>query len=224
MLPALHFLTDKLLGLLFPDRCASCGQVGSLFCEACRAQLRPYPAGSPAATGTHDLAALLDAASVAFVFEGPLRAAVHCFKYKRVRRMAGPLGDLLAAHLQTHPLPADALIPVPLHRNRQRERGFNQSEVLAQRLAPTSGLPLLTNGLIRCRDTQRQARLDLHGRQENLRDAFVWQGSVPPPERILLLDDVLTTGATISACTRALRAAGAREVRVLALARSRPDA
>lgn len=218
-----HSLADFLLGLIFPDRCASCGRVGKLFCAACRAQLRPYPAGSPTVITVADAPIHLDAAAVAFVFEGPLRDAMHCFKYKHIRRMAQPLGDLLGAYLDHYPLPADALIPVPLHRKRLRERGFNQCELLAQRLGQNSGLPVLVDVLARQRYTKQQAHLDMQGRQENVRDAFVWQGKTPPPPRVLLLDDVLTTGATISACAQALRAAGTSEVRALALARSRPE-
>jgi ComF family protein len=137
--------------------------------------------------------------------------------------MAQPLAELLNAYLEQHPLPADAVIPVPLHRKRLRERGFNQSELLARQLSRQSGLPVLTEGLARGRHTQQQAHLDMQGRQENVRDAFVWCGPTAPPDRVLLLDDVLTTGATIGACAQTLRAAGTREVRALALGRSRPE-
>ncbi|MCU0492266.1 MAG: ComF family protein [Chloroflexaceae bacterium] len=208
-------LTDSLLSLLFPDRCAGCQRMGSLFCAGCQAALRPYP---PDRTPPQ-----LDAAAVAFVFGGPLRAAIHELKYKKVRRMARPLGELLAGHLRHAPLPADGLLAVPLHAVRRAERGFNQSEELARRLSESLGLPLLT-GLVRVRNTASQAtQSDVRARHDNVRDAFVWQGQVPPPARMLLVDDVLTTGATLGACAQALRAAGAREVRAIALARSRPD-
>lgn len=219
----LQSIADILLGLLFPDRCASCGQTGSLFCAACRTRLRPYPPGSPTMVATHACATLLDAAAVVYVFESPLRDVVHCLKYKRVRRMALPLAGLLDAHLCQHPLPADAVIPVPLHPRRMAERGFNQSELLARHLARTGGMALVTNGLTRQRNTEHQARLDMRQRQQNMHNAFVWQKREPPPARVLLLDDVLTTGATITACAHALRQAGTTEVRALALARSRPE-
>lgn len=204
---------DTVLGLIFPDRCAGCGKHGDLFCDACRARLRPYPQDG-------FVPPLLDEATVAFLFEEPLQSAIHCLKYDRVRRMALPLGTLLAEHLHTHPLPADAIIAVPLHAHRLAERGFNQSELLAQRIAEVCGLPLLTAGLVRCRDTAQQVKLSMAERQENMRNAFVWQQSTPPPARVLLLDDVLTTGATLGACAYALRAAGTREVRALALGRT----
>ncbi len=223
MTGSLQTLVDTILGLLFPDRCASCGRVGSLFCAECQAELRPYPAGSPTVTHPYDRSTFLDAAAVVFVFEGPLRDAVHCFKYKRIRRMARPLSNLLQAYLALHPLPADAIIPVPLHHHRLKQRGFNQTEVLAQHLSPACGLPVLARGLERSRHTEHQARLAAQERLSNVRGAFVWQPSTPPPTRVLLLDDVLTTGATLGACAQALRAAGTREVRALALASSRPE-
>ncbi len=215
-------LSDGVLGLLFPDRCAGCGRNGALLCAACRASIRPYPAHEPPVRG-NDALSHLDGASVAYRFEGALRLAIHTLKYNHVRRMAEPLGDMLAQHLQAHPQSVDAIIPVPLHPRRLAERGFNQSELLARRLAQVSGIPLLTVGLARCRDTAHQMELDARARQDNVRDAFVWQHPQAPPARVLLLDDVLTTGATIQACAQALRAAGAQEVRAIALARSQTD-
>lgn len=217
----LRSITDQVLGFLFPDRCAGCGRSGSLFCMACRSQLRPYRIRTQLHAGSA-ATRVLDDASAAFVFEGPLREAIHCLKYTHIRRVAEPLGDLLAAHLREHPLPADGLVPVPLHPNRLAERGFNQSELLGLHLARATSLPLVARGLVRCRDTSHQVGLDARARQENTHGAFGWQLAVPPPARVLLLDDVLTTGATLNACAEALRAAGAREVRALTLAGSQP--
>ncbi len=214
---SLHTLADNLLSLLFPDQCAGCQRLGSLFCSACQALLRPYPPDSRPFP-------FIDAASVAFVFAGPLRDAIHRLKYERVRRIAGPLGALLATHLRAQPFPAAALIPVPLHPKRQAERGFNQSEELARHLSRAQRLPLLTDSLVRVRDTAKQSQqANARARQENVRDSFVWQAATAPPARILLVDDVLTTGATLSACAQALKAAGAQQIYAIALARSRPD-
>ncbi len=209
-------ILDKLLALLFPDRCAGCKQLGDLLCGECRAALAPYPA-EPAPTLPG-----LDGVRIAFVFDGPLRGAVHQLKYRRVRRMAQPLGALLSAVLAARPLAADALLPIPLHPARQAERGFNQAEVLAREVEQALRLPLIGAGLARVRATEQQARLDARARAENMRGAFRWQGATPP-RRIILVDDVLTTGATMAACAAALRAAGTEQVYGLALARSRPD-
>lgn len=206
-------LLDKMLGLLFPDRCAGCGKHGDLICSDCRAKLRPYPED-------RFVPPMLDGASVAFIFEEPLQSAIHSLKYDRIRRMAAPLGDMLVEYLHRHPLDADAMIAVPLHAHRLAERGFNQSELLGRRIQEVSGIPLLTVGLVRCRDTAQQVQLSMAERQKNMRDAFLWQHTAPPPARVLLLDDVLTTGATLGACAQALRAAGTREVCGLALGRT----
>lgn len=210
-------MLDSLIELLFPPRCAGCARLGALLCPVCRAELVPYPEGS------HQLADALDQVRIAFIFQSPLREAVHEFKYRGVRRMSQPLGALLAAHLAARPLAVDALLAVPLHPDRQAERGFNHAEALAAEVARTLGLPLINGDLARIRATEQQARLDARGRRENMRGAFAWRGSAPPPRRILLVDDIVTTGSTLGACAEALRAAGSAEVSGLALARSRPD-
>jgi len=209
-------LLDRLLALLFPDRCGGCGRLGELFCRECRQALTPYPAGSDR------FPACLADVRIAFLFNGPLREAVHALKYRRVRRLARPLGALMAAQLAAEPLACDALLAVPLHRERLAQRGFNQAEVLAQEVARILGVPLCSAGLERIRATEQQAHLDMRGRAENMRGAFRWRGG-KPPKRIAIIDDVLTTGSTIGACAEVLRDAGADAVYGFALARSRPD-
>lgn len=204
-------LLARLLDLIFPDRCAACGSGDGLLCPACRTALRPYPPEPPPPG--------LDGVAIAWLYDAPVRRAVHALKYRRRRRVAGALGDALAAALPSPP-PGDALMPVPLHGGRLAERGFNQSEELARRLAQHWGLPVVSTGLERVRDTGHQAGLDRRARLSNVAGAFVWRAAAPPPARVLLVDDVLTTGATLAACAEALRAAGAHEVRALALARS----
>ena len=208
-------ILDSLLKLLFPDRCASCRQLGDLFCRSCQAALTPYPGGDRRAAP-----ASLHSVQVAFVFQSPVREAIHHLKYRRVERMAQPLGALLAAHLRSQPVDADAVLAIPLHPTRLAERGFNQAEALARVVALSLGKPLLTKQLIRTRATEQQAHLDAQARAENMRDAFRWQGA-PPPRHTLIIDDVYTTGATMAACAEAVRAAGAEIVHGAALARSR---
>ncbi len=203
-------LLERLLDLVFPDRCAACGRAGGLLCPTCRAALRPYPSEAPTPG--------LDGMTVAWLYDGTIRHAVHAMKYRRRRRVADALGDALAASVPMPP--ADALVPVPLHAGRMAERGFNQAEELARRLGHRWSLPICASGLERGRDTGHQARLNRAERQTNVAGAFVWCGPGQPPARVLLVDDVLTTGATLAACAEALRAAGTREVRAIALARS----
>ena len=209
-------LLDAFLALLFPDRCGGCARLGELLCQGCRASLQPYPHGSDR------FPASLSDVRIAFLFSGPLREVVHQFKYRPVRRLAQPLGILMAASLAQHPLVADAVLPVPLHHDRLAERGFNQAEELAREVAQALRLPLIGNRLSRTRATEQQARLDARARAENMRGAFQWHGAATP-HRVLLVDDVLTTGATMDACAKALRTAGVEVVYGLALARSRPD-
>jgi ComF family protein len=205
-------LIHQLLDLLFPDRCCGCGRRSGLFCADCRRALQPYPPFAPPPG--------LDAAAVAYTYAGALPRLLYRLKYDNRRRVAEPLGDLLADwYLHERPLPPAALLAVPLHAERLRERGFNQAAELTQRLAARSRLPLI-DGLARVRATGHQAALGRAERAVNLQGAFVWQGAVPPPPRIILVDDVLTTGATMVACAAALRAAGSRSISGLALARS----
>jgi ComF family protein len=215
----LQSLSDGVLGLLFPDRCAGCGEPSSLFCAQCHGKLRPYPR-QDLPLRCPQQPPLLDTITIGYLFEGVLRDAIHALKYERVRRIAEPLGELLVEQIHHRPLHADALVPVPLHPRRMAERGFNQSELLAAPLARASGVPLLRQGLARQRETAHQVGLDARARLDNVREAFVWQHPMPAPARVVLIDDVLTTGATLIACAQALRRAGAREVWALVLARS----
>jgi len=208
-------LLDTLLKLLFPDRCAGCRHLGDLFCGMCRAALVPYPGDDRRTPPTS-----LHSVRIAFLFQSPLREAIHQLKYRRVQRVAQPLGALLAEHVAGQQLDIDAVLAIPLHSVRLAERGFNQAESLASEVARSLQRPLIAKQLIRTRATQQQAHLDARARAENMRDAFSWQGA-PPPRRVLLIDDVYTTGATMAACAEALRGAGAEAVYGLALARSR---
>ena len=225
-------LGQMLLDLLFPPRCVGCRQAGAWVCPACVAQAgrvegeicvrcgRPYHGAGLCSTcrvGTF----ALEQVRAPFYFEGTVQRAVHELKYRGRRVLAEPLGQQLAGYLQRLDWPAAAIVPVPLHRQRERARGYNQSTLLARSLAAHSGWPLLESGLVRWRNTRPQVGLDGPARQENVRDAFRWQGREPPPGRVLLLDDVCTTGATMEACARTLREAGALDVRGLVLARPR---
>lgn len=161
-----------------------------------------------------------DIARSLFVYDGPLREAIHTLKFQGRRVAAGPLGTLLAdlapPEVTTR---VGAVVPVPLHASRMATRGFNQAELLARPLAARLGVPCLTRALVRLRQNLPQAGLDAAGRRRNVLDAFA-PGRAAVPGTVLLVDDVFSTGATAGACAGALRRCGAARVFVLTLARA----
>lgn len=145
-----------------------------------------------------------------------LRALIHLYKYGKVRTLSAPLGDFLTAALPRDEA-FDLIAPVPLHWLRQWQRGFNQSDLLARALAKHCGLPVW-RALQRVRGTASQAGLSHTGRRKNVNAAFACRRDLNG-KSVLLIDDVLTTGATAAACASALKRAGARHVAVLTVAR-----
>jgi ComF family protein len=148
--------------------------------------------------------------------------AVHELKYRSRRRVAGRLSEAMLAVPRVRQVlaGATALVPVPLHPRRKRTRGFNQSELLAQELGGRTGIRTAALALVRRKDTPPQTGLTAAARRANVQGAFaVRHVSQVAGRTVVLVDDVLTTGATASACARALLAAGAREVRLLTVAR-----
>ncbi len=151
-------------------------------------------------------------------FEGPLRELIHLFKYAGMKALAKPLGAQLAAALPRDQR-FDIVVPMPLHWKRRWQRGFNQSELLARFTARRCGIPVI-NAVRRTRATRNQAGLSNAKRRGNVSGAFgVTKPDAVAGQRVLLIDDVMTTGATASACARALKRAGAKSVAVLTLAR-----
>ncbi len=151
-------------------------------------------------------------------FEDELRELIHVFKYGRVQTLAGPLGRLLALALPREEQ-FDVIVPMPLHWMRRWTRGFNQSELLAREIAQRTALPV-RNAMKRSKRTKPQAGLTNAKRRDNVRGAFrVKRPAAVRGLRVLLVDDVMTTGATASACARALKTAGAKRVALLTVAR-----
>jgi ComF family protein len=222
-----------LLALIFPDRCASCDQEGSSFCRDCQQKVEYLVPPLCPLCGYPSLDNLLchrcqqsplaidGIRSVAF-FEGPLRRAMHKLKYQGLRTVAVPLGQMMSAYWQREPLPADVIVPVPLHRRRLRQRGYNQAGLLAQVLGQEIGLPVHEDWLVRTKATSSQVDLDAAERKQNVAEAFQCKNREAIVGcRVLLIDDVCTTGATLEACSLALRQAGAQSVWALTLGRAR---
>jgi ComF family protein len=161
-------------------------------------------------------------ARAALRYEDVAREALHAFKFGGHRALAAPLGDLLVEAVEGR-LPAgipDLLVPVPLHPRRERERGFNQSRLLARRVGRAWGCPVRDDVLVRAVATPSQTTLDGAARRANVRRAFrVRRPELVAGRHVLLVDDILTTGATVSECARCLGEAGPRSVGVLTVAR-----
>ncbi len=157
-------------------------------------------------------------------YEGNLRELIHLLKYDGFRPLSKPLGRILAGKIpEPEGAAFDLVLPVPLHSNRQRRRGFNQSALLAEELSKIYRIPAGSKDCVRVRDTPPQTGLRAAERRKNVEGAF----HVPRPQgvqgrRVLLVDDVLTTGATANSCSRALLEAGAKGVWVATLARVHP--
>lgn len=222
----------SILDVLFSARCVCCGARGKWlcpscvasfsyisppFCQRCGASLKDSSSRHACSTNSGSLSGI----RAVCTFEGNARTAIHRFKYGGLRVLAEPLADLLAVHLRDHPLRPSLLVPVPLHPNRRRDRGYNQSALLARELAARSGKNIVVDQLLRDRDTAPQVDLPGDRRRSNVEKAFRWRGENLRGEAVLLVDDVCTTGATLSACAEALRQAGSGPVWGLVLARGR---
>jgi ComF family protein len=242
----LDALYDATLALVYPMRCAACGVAGveaRAGAPACAPHLRQH-VSLPSKTFVarqHSAQAAADvspekradvlcrrcdadeftAARALGKYEGALRASI--LTLKREPHVSARLAQLLSDAQSRPPLDASTrIVPVPLHVERERERGFNQATLLARALAKLSGLPLDEWSLVRTVHASRhRAGMDARARRKTVESAFrVERPRLIEGERILLIDDVFTTGATVSACAQALKDAGARDVFVLTIARA----
>lgn len=221
----LSWLLDQLL----PRHCVLCGQVehDAFLCPGCRADLPVSAPGCPVCaieTRAGEVcgrclrrAPAFDRTVAAYRYAAPLDQLIQRFKYAHDLSVARALGEIMADAAEG--IVFDAIVPVPLHRSRLAERGFNQSVELARPLSRRSGLPLCLAELQRTRQTSSQAGLSLLARRRNMRGAFQALARFDG-QRVLVIDDVMTTGATLDAVARCLKQAGAREVVNLVCART----
>jgi len=231
ILPQVVKLGEIALNLLFPQRCIGCGKEGDFICLSCLSLLprvmpplcprcgKPQPSGilCPSCVSWQ---AEIDGIRSPFRFDGVMRQAIYQLKYKNLRALAAPVAQLLNDYLITNPVPGEVLVPVPLHRKRLRERGYNQSSLLARELGNLTKLPVVDDCLIRQRHAPPQARTaTVDERQRNVADAFTCCENRLRDKQVLLIDDVSTSGATLDACATVLKAAGATSVWGLVLAR-----
>jgi len=211
--------------LLLPPRCPGCHQEGEILCGGCRGLLERRlgePPGVPIGLATALPRGLVQLEWCA-AFSGPARAALHALKYDGERRLAEPLGVLLARRWGRVGVGGDTLVPVPIHPERRRERGFDQAEVLARVAGRHLRLPVAPV-LMRTQRTVAQHSLGRAERAHNVAGAFAVRAGMTghvSGRWLVLVDDVATTGATLSGCAAALHAAGALAVSAITVARER---
>lgn len=239
---------SSLANLFFPAQCRICrellpGITRVPVCQECWGKIEPTGAtGQCSLCGLPvegDLAALpqfrcgdcvrhppsFDLARSYGVYGGPLRELVHLLKYQGMTPLAGPLGERMAEAAQRVECreafaTSEGVVPMPLDAVRRRQRGYNQAELLAREVARRLSLPLFADACQRVRATATQAGLTRPQRRANVQGAFAANPKVVADRTVILVDDVMTTGATLSACSRALFQAGAARILCLTLART----
>jgi ComF family protein len=231
--PSATAVPSRILDLAFPARCPGCGREGAPICAACLPALDArldQPAGIPIGLPS-DIPPTILQLDWCAPFGGLVRRALHQLKYGGETRLAVPLGEAIARRWARVAAGGDVLVPVPVHADRARQRGYDQAELIARTAAKALGLPCAPI-LERARATIAQFDLDRATRATNVRGAFrlkprvAGAGNPAPPgplagRWIVLVDDVVTTGATLSACAAPLLAAGAVGVSAVTVARER---
>jgi ComF family protein len=224
----IHHLTWQAIDLLFPPACVGCGDLGARFCSDCIAKSvqvrgdvcvlcgKRHAAGSDAC-GRVDW---LDQVHAWGMHRDPLRKAVLGLKYQGNLALGDALCQLLFDVVRHAGLQVDLVAPVPLSAKRKRERGYNQAALLARPLALGMDWSYLPGVIARTRDTESQVGKTLKQRRENVSGAFTARPSLVTGKRVLLVDDVLTTGATLDSAASALKQAGATEVSAVVVSRA----
>lgn len=227
--------SQQLFDMIFPPRCGGCKRSGTVLCSSCIAKFAPLMPSSCQRCGRAILEPDMNCRAcygrppglnglfAVSSYEEPLRSCIHELKYDGNVRLAEPLGLLLAEKFGHSRMVTDAIIPVPLHQDRQQQRGYNHAQMLAEVCARQSHVPYHEHMLVRHRATLPQVGLSVQERYQNIAGAFRCTPSYATGalfgRNIVIVDDVATTGATLDACAAPLFAAGAKEVRGLVLAR-----
>lgn len=239
MLSTLLTKTGQTLSdLLFPPKCVHCKADDSWLCQTCLSKISfitatvcqrcgtPPPVNhstpQPCEQCKNNPLHYIDGIRVASFFENnPIRSAIHYLKYRDHKAIAAALGQILVDTYRRYHLSTDVIVPVPLHSSRVKERGYNQSELLTQQLGNLLGLPVNTTTLWRTRKTKSQMKLGAAERHKNVANAFACTDNQLANRRVLLVDDVCTTGSTLDACAAALKMSGVDSVWGLTLAKAR---
>ncbi|MBM4445859.1 MAG: ComF family protein [Chloroflexi bacterium] len=224
-------LQEKIVDFFFPRRCVGCEKIGDFLCVGCSQKLprllRPFcqKCGKPESSGglcpvCWGQQTEIDGIRSVFRFDGVARQAIHELKYRNLKAISGCLAILMANYLQDNPVHGEVLVPIPLHPRRLRERGYNQSTLLAEELSKLIALPVIDDSLRRLKDSLPQARTaTVEERKRNVENAFACRDEKLNGKSVILIDDVCTSGATLEACAEVLKVAGAVSVWGLTLAR-----
>ena len=220
----IYKISNGVLNLFFPKFCFGCQKEGEYLCQDCRATLE--------VSGFHQKFQTknLDDLYFAINYRNSLiKNLIQKFKYEPfVKELREPLSSLILNHFQLMDKPPNftdfLLVPVPLEKRKIRWRGFNQAEEIGKELSNFLKIPLLDDVLIKIKETLSQVELSGKEREENIKGVFVIKNKEKiEGEKILLVDDVYTTGATMKECARILKEAGAKEIIGIVVARARPD-
>lgn len=227
---------DFILDLLFPKYCVGCGKEGVWICTKCTQAIttiqkptcpdcQRLSARGKFCPRCRDKSFLTGLIVAAYYQEGPLREAIHTFKYEGVFDLGKDLGEILVRTINDKNLPKTTLIiPVPLYPRRQTQRGYNQAEILARQVSIAYTWPMIKNKLVRIKKADKtQVELSSTARRKNVKGIFSWRGKEDElkGKTILLVDDVYTTGATLQECAKILRRhASVKEIWGLVLAKA----
>lgn len=222
----------KFIDFIFPPHCAGCGLIGDRFCSECSLQVHVLEGnicpkcGEPFTYLQHNVQDCYDhlknlnmIRSFSF-YQPPLSLAIQKLKYQRDIGIAEVLANYLVELYNKNKMDIDMVIPVPLSQKRLHDRGYNQSFLLALPFSMIINKPINKQSLRRFKDTSSQVGLDRHERFVNVSDAFIADSDEVSGKKILLIDDVSTTGSTLEACASALKIAGAKDIVGLTLARA----
>jgi ComF family protein len=227
--------TMNILDIIFPKRCPFCDGVippGWQICDDCtgKAELVTEPVckrcGKPIENSRREYCGdcerkkhFYDAGKAVFVYQGAVQRSLYRFKYANRREYASFYGEMAciqyARWIST--LGIEAVIPIPLHRKRRQERGYNQAELLADEIGRRMGIPVEKKLLLRCLNTRPQKELDDRERKKNLKKAFIITQNIVQLRKVLLVDDIYTTGSTVDAAAECLKKSGIQKVYVLCI-------
>lgn len=230
-------ISDKLKSLVFefvyPDKCMFCGELtgGGYLCAACRAKLEPIESPCPRCAAPMKNGVCEDCPRGSFLFErsaaytlysDDVREMIHLMKYSGKSETARKLAELMNDELDLSVFAwYDVIVAVPLSKKRERERGYNQAEIFADRLGKLIGIEALPNALKRVKDTEAQHSMSAAQRRENVKGAFSANARLVREKNILLADDIFTTGSTFNECAKTLINAGAKSIACVSFARTK---